>query len=95
MKRMCYRCNSFHEPGDCGIAPPATPRSVAPTVIGDIAPYRSPLGTGWVTSRSQRREEMAASNMREVDPSEKPTPRRLPEADPTGVDFQRRSVRKS
>ncbi len=33
-------------------------------------PYMSPLGTGEVTSRRQRREEMKRAGCREVDPSE-------------------------
>lgn len=41
-----------------------------PQVLGDIPEYISPLGTGLVTSRSQRREEMKRHGCREVDPSE-------------------------
>lgn len=36
----------------------------------DVRPYMSPLGTGEVTSRRQRREELKRSGCREVDPSE-------------------------
>ena len=45
-----------------------------PQVLGDIPEYVSPLGTGLVTSRSQRREELKRHGCREVDPGEfKPT----------------------
>lgn len=47
-------------------------------IIGDIKPYMSPLGTGEVSSRHQRREELKRNNCREVDPSEK-TPQRRPD----------------
>lgn len=39
-------------------------------VIPDIQPYESPLGTGEISSRRARREEMKRHNVREVDPSE-------------------------
>ena len=46
-------------------------RRVATTnYIPDVTPYLSPLGTGLVTSRSQRREEFKRHNCRETDPSE-------------------------
>lgn len=37
-------------------------------IMPDIPDYRSPLGTGWVTSRSHRREELKRHNCVEVDP---------------------------
>ena len=50
------------------------PTLPCPTILGDIPEYLSPLGTGLITSRSQRREELKRNNCREVDPSEfKPT----------------------
>lgn len=45
-------------------------RPVAPIVMRDIPEYRSPLGTGLITSRSHRREDLRRGNAREVDPSE-------------------------
>ena len=45
-------------------------RCDAPQVMRDIPEYKSPLGTGWITSRSHRREELKRSGCREVDPSE-------------------------
>lgn len=39
-------------------------------VMGDLKPYKSPLGNGWVDGRRARREELARSGCREVDPSE-------------------------
>lgn len=41
-----------------------------PQVMRDIPEYVSPLGTGVVSSRSQRREEFKRYGCREVDPSE-------------------------
>ena len=45
-------------------------KPVAPMVMRDIPEYKSPLGTGLITSRSQRREDLKRGNAREVDPSE-------------------------
>lgn len=39
-------------------------------VIKDIEPYESPLGTGLIGSRRERREELKRHGLREVDPSE-------------------------
>lgn len=39
-------------------------------VMRDIPEYRSPLGTGLITSRSHRREDLKRGDCREVDPSE-------------------------
>lgn len=44
--------------------------STGPFVVSDIPEYRSPLGTGIVSGRAQRREELKRHNCREVDPSE-------------------------
>lgn len=53
---------------------PAADRGVSrpsfPMVMADIPEYRSPLGTGTITSRSHRREDLKRGNCREVDPSE-------------------------
>lgn len=54
------------------------PKEEAPPVSGvfhfwsDIPAYISPLGTGEITSRSQRREELKRHGLREVEPSEGP-----------------------
>lgn len=40
--------------------------SVAPTVIGDIKPYRSMATGEWITSRSQHREHLKATGCIEV-----------------------------
>lgn len=40
-------------------------------VMRDIPEYRSPLGTGLITSRSHRREDLKRGGCREVDPSER------------------------
>lgn len=42
----------------------------APLIMRDIPEYKSPMGTGLITSRSQRREDLKRANAREVDPSE-------------------------
>lgn len=42
----------------------------APYVVGDLPPYKSPLGTGVIDGRRARREDLARSGCREVDPSE-------------------------
>lgn len=50
--------------------PMQAPERVAmPFVMSDVH-YKSPLSMKEITSRSQRREEMKAHNVREVDPSE-------------------------
>ena len=48
----------------------AEPKQVFPTIMRDTPEYRSPLGTGLITSRSHRREDLKRGNCREVDPSE-------------------------
>lgn len=46
---------------------PLTPRL---QIVPDIKGYLSPVGTGWVDGRAQRREDLKRTNSREVDPSE-------------------------
>ena len=46
--------------------------AVGPFIMSDIPEYRSPLGTGIVSGRAARREELKRHGCREVDPSEKP-----------------------
>jgi hypothetical protein len=54
------------------------PKDEAPPVSGvfhywsDIPAYMSPLGTGEITSRTQRKEELKRHGLREVEPSEGP-----------------------
>ena len=59
-----------------------------PYIAGDIKPSLSPLGTGEITSRSHRREELKRHDCREVDPSEwkrqkPPKPRARKHAQPS------------
>lgn len=47
-------------------------RSVAgPYIMPDLPAYRSPLGTGVIEGRRQRREDLARGECREIDPSER------------------------
>ena len=46
------------------------PKVKAPNIMRDIETYKSPLGTGEITSRSHRREDLKRGGCREVDPSE-------------------------
>lgn len=48
----------------------AAPLPSAPMIMSDIPEYKSPLGTGLITSRSHRREELKRHNCREVEPGE-------------------------
>ncbi len=52
------------------VADAPRPRPVFPAVMRDIPEYKSPLGTGLITSRSHRREDLKRGECREVDPSE-------------------------
>lgn len=79
--RRCRVCRGWHDlaepwPEECvdHYGQVETERSTLPMpyIQGDIQPYRSPLGTGEISSRSQRREDMKRGNVREVDPSERP-----------------------
>lgn len=45
-------------------------RIAAPRVMSDLPAYKSPRGTGVVEGRAARRNDMAAGDCREVDPSE-------------------------
>lgn len=42
----------------------------APHIQSDIPAYASPRGTGMIEGRAARRNDLAAGNCREVDPSE-------------------------
>jgi hypothetical protein len=42
----------------------------APMIASDIPDYMSPLGTGLISGRRARREELRRNNLREVDPGE-------------------------
>ena len=55
----------------------APARQSAPFIWRDIPEYASPLGTGLVTSRSQRKEELKRHGCREVEPSERSEIRRV------------------
>ena len=46
--------------------------SVAPAMLGDLPVYESPLSGKVIDGRRERREEMKAFDVREVDPSERP-----------------------
>lgn len=50
------------------------PRSapVFPQIVSDTPEYMSPMGSGLISGRAARREDMKKHNVREVDPSEKP-----------------------
>jgi hypothetical protein len=63
----------FHE-GRLVEVPRDRPRapSVFPSIQRDLPPYRSPMGTGWVDGRAARREDLARSGCRPVEPSEMP-----------------------
>lgn len=45
----------------------------APSVVSDIPDYRSPIDGNWITSRSQRREDLKRNNCVEYEPSLSPT----------------------
>jgi hypothetical protein len=54
-----------------------------PYIIGDLPAYKSPTGSGVIDGRTARREDLARSGCREVDPSEKidSTPKPIWQAD--------------
>lgn len=72
--RRCRACGDYHwtdawpdnhvEP-----EPERSPLS-APQVMRDTPEYMSPLGTGLITSRSQRREDLKRGGCVEVGPSD-------------------------
>ena len=79
--RRCKVCHDWHDlsepwPLECmthyGSHEAAQSDFPTPSIWGDIQPYRSPLGTGEISSRSGRREDLKRGNCREVDPSERP-----------------------
>ncbi len=47
-----------------------TRRIEGPYVVPDIPDYVSPMGSGLITSRSKRREDLKRHGCREVDPGE-------------------------
>lgn len=48
--------------------PQARPKG--PFIVPDLPEYKSPLGTGVISGRAARREELKRAGCREVDPSE-------------------------
>ncbi len=76
--RKCRCCGDYHWESawpDNHVEPEPERSSLAsPQVMRDIPEYRSPLGTGLITSRSHRREDLKRGGCREVDPSERPAP---------------------
>jgi len=44
-----------------------------PTVISDIPAYQSPIDGRWITTRSERRDDLARNNCVEYEPSMSPT----------------------
>ena len=46
-------------------------RASAPCIWRDLAPYRSPVTGQWVDGRAARRDDLARTHCREVDPSER------------------------
>lgn len=68
MTRYVWRDEAFYDRAT-GERMQAPDRVCMPSVQRDVS-YVSPLSMQPITSRSQRREEMKAHNVREVDPSE-------------------------
>lgn len=72
--RRCGACGDYHwtDAWPDNHVEPEVERSplASPQVMRDIPEYKSPLGTGLITSRSQRREDLKRGDCREVDPSE-------------------------
>lgn len=44
-----------------------------PTIISDIPDYQSPIDGRWITSRSERRDDLKRNNCVEYEPSLSPT----------------------
>lgn len=74
--RRCRACGDYHWTDawpDNHVEPePERSPLPMPNVMGDIPEYRSPVGTGVISSRSQRREDLKRAGCREVDPAERP-----------------------
>lgn len=72
--RWCEGCQTLHGTNEWPEAclPAETKRSdlPAPLLAPSFVEYRSPLGTGLIASRYDRREDLKRGGCREVDPSE-------------------------
>lgn len=68
---MRYR---YDAAADAVVPVHAAPTRLAPTsyVWSDLPAYRSPVTGAWIEGRAARREDLARTNSREVDPSERP-----------------------
>ena len=66
------RGGKFLTAGELAACAPAPDRADFPTpqLSRDYAPYRSPLGTGWIDGRAARREDMARGNCRPLERGE-------------------------
>jgi hypothetical protein len=51
---------------------PYAGKVVSPRIMRDIPEYRSPINGALITSRSQRREDLARSDCVELDPPKRP-----------------------
>lgn len=72
-----------------GKAMEAPDRVCAPLIQSDITPYMSPIGTGEISGRRQRREDLKRAGCREVDPSEfRPTFKNKEFARKRGLPFE-------
>lgn len=73
-----WRDGGFYEKrtGDRMIVPERDTLAV-PSVISDIPEYQSPIDGKWITSRSQRRDDLKRNNCVEYEPSLSPTKGKL------------------
>ena len=77
---MRYRWNGtdFIDPDGNPMVDRSAPYVPAmPLVISDLEPYESPASGKIITSKSEQREDLAATGCRLLDPSESPTKGRV------------------
>ncbi len=67
-----YRSGELVDRGTVPPLPAQRSAFPAPQLMRDIPEYISPTGSGLITSRSHRREDLKRSDCRELDPSEGP-----------------------
>lgn len=74
MARFVWNGTEFVDRDGNPLVDPSAPYvPVTPQIIRDIPEYASPVSGKMITSRSERRYDLEASNSREWDPADSPT----------------------
>ena len=71
--RYVWRENGFYDRNGAPMEKPFAGQISMPYVVSDIPEYASPIDGRMITSRSERRDDLARNNCVEFEPSMSPT----------------------